>query len=233
MKREVLSDIAFNIDEAALYKALHMDDGAAERAEVLSLAREAVAIARPKALYRVAYIDSRADGYVVANGVRLTSRILAVNLAPLHRVFAYVATAGAELERWADAKTDILERFWADAIMLQAVRRATVVLAEHLQDVYRPGTLARMNPGSLADWPLREQAPLFAIVGDVEGSIGVRLTDSYLMVPRKSVSGIQFATNETYENCQLCDREPCPGRRAPYDESLFARKYAMTGREKP
>jgi len=225
VKREVLDNIPFAIDQAQLFKALHMDDGADERAEVLALAQEAAAIARPKALYRVAYIDSRGDDFAVINGVRLASRILAVNLEKVHRVFPYVATAGMELEQWADSKTDILERFWADAIMMQAVRRATLALSDHLQAVYQPGTLARMNPGSLKDWPLREQRPLFTIVGDVEDTIGVHLTDSFLMVPRKSVSGIQFPTDEAYENCQLCDREPCPGRRAPYDASLFERKY--------
>jgi hypothetical protein len=141
-------------------------------------------------------------------------------------VFAYVATAGMELEQWANAKSDMLEQFWADAIMMQGVRVAMTALGEHLQERYRPGQLARMNPGSLKDWPLRQQGPLFTIVGDVEQTIGVRLTDSFLMVPRKSVSGIQFPTDVSYENCQLCDREPCPGRRAPYDADLFDRKYA-------
>ncbi len=227
MKREKLDSIAFSVDEAQLFRALHMDESADERTEVLALAREAAALARPKALYRACYIDERGDDFVVVDGIRLSSRILAVNLSPVHRVFAYVATAGVELERWADAKTDMLERYWADAVMLQAVRRAMQALGDALQERYRPGTLARMNPGSLKDWPLREQRPLFRLIGDVEETIGVHLTDSYLMVPRKSVSGIQFPTAEAYENCQLCDREPCPGRRAPYDESLLERKYQV------
>jgi hypothetical protein len=84
-----------------------------------------------------------------------------------------------------------------------------------------------MNPGSLQDWPLREQRPLFALIGAVDTRIGVRLTDSCLMTPRKSTSGIQFPTEESFASCQLCGREVCPNRRAPYDATLFERKYSQ------
>ena len=84
---------------------------------------------------------------------------------------------------------------------------------------------AVMNPGSLTDWPLREQRPLFALLGDVRSAIGVELTDTLLMVPRKSVSGIVFVAEETFASCQLCPRYDCPNRRAPYEAGLFERKY--------
>ena len=83
-----------------------------------------------------------------------------------------------------------------------------------------------MNPGSLPDWPISQQRPLFDLVGKA-AEIGVHLTDSYLMRPLKSVSGILFATDVTYENCQLCPVERCPNRRAPYDPTLFDRKYRL------
>ena len=60
---------------------------------------------------------------------------------------------------------------------------------------------------------------------DVEKLIGVRLTDSFLMVPMKSISGILFPTEVRFESCQLCPRKDCPGRRAPYDQALWS-KYA-------
>ena len=61
-----------------------------------------------------------------------------------------------------------------------------------------------MNPGSLADWPLREQRPLFGLLGNVRAAIGVTLTPSLLMTPTKSVSGILFPSEETFASCQLC-----------------------------
>ena len=42
------------------------------------------------------------------------------------------------------------------------------------------------------------------------------LTDSYLMLPTKSVSGVYFETEKSFNSCQLCTREMCPSRRAAY-----------------
>ncbi len=83
-----------------------------------------------------------------------------------------------------------------------------------------------MEPGSgAADvWPITQQKELFSIFGNVEDLIGVRLTHNYLMIPIKSVSGILFQTETTFETCQLCPREACIGRRAEYAPDLV-RKY--------
>ena len=63
---------------------------------------------------------------------------------------------------------------------------------------------------------LGQQRQLFQLLGDVESSIGVRLTDSFLMIPNKTVSGILFPTEVPFYSCQLCTREACPRRRAEY-----------------
>ena len=82
-----------------------------------------------------------------------------------------------------------------------------------------------MSPGSLADWPINEQKPLFELLGDVEKLVGVNLTDSFLMSPIKTVSGFRFSKESDYVSCQLCPREKCPGRKAPYEPNLYATKY--------
>lgn len=83
-----------------------------------------------------------------------------------------------------------------------------------------------MSPGSLADWPIEEERPLFSILKGVEVSIGVKLTENLLMIPRKSVSGIYFPTEVTFYSCQLCPRQPCEGRKAQYNEDM-AREYGI------
>jgi hypothetical protein len=83
-----------------------------------------------------------------------------------------------------------------------------------------------MSPGSLPNWPITEQKPLFSLIGKTEELVGVRLTDSMLMLPRKSISGIVFPTEVTFSSCQLCPRERCEGRKAPYDEAL-KEKYGL------
>ena len=84
-----------------------------------------------------------------------------------------------------------------------------------------------MSPGRLVNWPLSEQAALFTLLGDPHEAIGVHLTDSYLMVPTKSVSGVRFPTEQSFESCQLCPRERCHGRKAPYDSGLYDREYRV------
>ena len=221
----VLEDVPFRIDDDALIETLRLKKGSSSMGEVRRLAAEARAIASPKALYVQRFVEERDDDGVLAGGVRLTSRVLRVNLELAHRVFPYVATCGVELAAWMRSQDDLLHRFWAEAICEMALRQARRVAHRHMMEHYRPGQTASMAPGSLADWPLQEQQSLFALLGDTESAIGVRLTDHMLMIPTKSVSGIWYPAEVSFESCQLCPRERCPGRRAPYDAGLYDRRY--------
>jgi len=80
-----------------------------------------------------------------------------------------------------------------------------------------------MNPGSgNADvWTIDQQRRLFDLIGDVQKDSGIYLTDGFLMVPTKSVSGILFPSESGYTNCEVCTRENCQGRKAPYNPSLL------------
>lgn len=221
----VLDHIPFQADKAALYERLHVDADSEQAEELGALIDHAQAIARPKGLYRIAYITAKDDVSVEIEGVRFSSRVLRVNLDAVQRVFPYVATCGVELDTWSHTLGDVLHAYWVEAIKLAAVGAAIKALNEHMDNRYRPGHTSAMNPGSLLDWPLREQRPLFKLLGDPRALIGVELTPSMLMVPNKSVSGIRFATEADFASCQLCPREDCPGRRAPYDPALYDRKY--------
>jgi hypothetical protein len=221
----VLDHIPFQVDLPELFKALHVREGSTRADEVAHMVAEAEAIARPRALYELAYVEERGDNYVVTNGLQFTSRVLAVNTQEIHRLFPYVCTSGVELEAWATDQEDTLARFWAETINEVGVRLAGEALYAHLQECYGLGQLSTMNPGSLGDWPLSEQRVLFALLGDVKGEIGVELTPSLLMTPTKSVSGIYFPAESTFASCQLCPRQGCRNRRAEYDPALYASKY--------
>jgi hypothetical protein len=226
MQLRVLDAVPFSIEMDSLAKQMRIKEGSGHLEKLEKLAGQARAAAKPKAVFREAYIEERTDDRVRVNGVFLSSRVLRVNLEKAHRIFPFVATCGRELEEWSRGITDLLEKFWADAIKEMAVRQAVRYLHEYLAEHFRPGKVSRMNPGSLPDWPLPEQRPLFDILEDGPRAIGVELTDHFLMMPVKSVSGIWFPTEESFESCRLCAREKCPGRRAPYDRDLYARKYA-------
>ena len=223
MEATLLDPLAFHVDVPALCGKLHVRGHHME--EVRTLVLEAGAVARPRALYKLVFIESKGDDSVVAAGVTFTSRVLRVNLDPLHRFFAFVCTSGRELAAWVNSKEDPLEHFYADAISEAVLKSAMTSLVAHVTERFQLNHTSVMNPGSLTDWPLREQRPLFALLGDVEAAIGVELTGTLLMVPTKSVSGILFVAEESFASCQLCPREGCPNRRAPYEAGLFERKY--------
>jgi hypothetical protein len=225
-ERAILDPLPFQLELAPLGQALHIRAGSEDDQELRRLVDVAQSIARPKATYKLAFIEAKEDQAVMLDGIRFTSRVLRVNLETAQRVFAYVATSGRELEAWADAQEDLLARFRADAINQAVLGAALKGLREHLTARFAVSRLSAMNPGSLADWPLREQRPLFGLLGDVQAAIGVSLTPSLLMTPTKSVSGILFPSEETFASCQLCPREACPNRRAAYDPTLFERKFA-------
>jgi len=227
LQATVIDPLGYSLNVPALLERLRVR--AQHRDEIGELVAEAEAVARPKALYKMAFIEAKGDESITADGVTFNSRVLRVNLDSLHRFFAFVGTAGHELEAWADSKQDMLAHFYADAINEAVLHAALITFIAQLTEQYQLATTAAMNPGSLTDWPLREQRPLFALLGDVRSTIGVELTDTLLMVPRKSVSGILFVAEETFASCQLCPRHDCPNRRSPYDAGLFERKYAEAG----
>lgn len=221
----VLDDIRFQPDMDSLKEKLRIKEGSSSVDKLERIASDARAVARPKVIYKVAFIESRGDEHVIIDGTTLTSRVLRVNLEQAHRVFPFVATCGTELDEWSSSIDDILQSYWADTIKEMALRVAIQALSQDLEERFRPGRTSRMNPGSLPDWPLQEQRKLFALLGSPQAAIGVELTESLIMVPIKSISGIWFPKEVDFASCQLCSREECVGRRAPYDETLYDRKY--------
>lgn len=225
MEQFIIEQLSFQVDIERLFKTIRLDQEGDDADIVMQMVYEAQKIARPKAFYSVAYIEEKKDNSITIDGVLFESRVMRVNLNDTHRVFLYVATCGTELEEWSRSHADILEAYWADAIMLQALHTALKACECHIDEHFAPGKSAKMSPGSLQDWPIVEQEKLFGLLGDVKNAIGVTLTDSCLMIPAKSVSGIRFPTEYSFESCQLCPKLECLGRRAPYDSTLLEGRY--------
>lgn len=182
---------------------------------------EAEKAAVPKVLFGVVPIEAKGEDSVTIEGVTIRSPLMRKNFDPINRVFPYVATCGTELELWsADYKEDLLFEYWADEIKKYYLVLMTSAFRAYIKETY--GLKARyssMNPGSIKEWPLTGQRELFAIFGEdaVERETGVKLTGSMLMLPSKSVSGIGFSSETSFENCRLCPILKCPNRRAPAD----------------
>ena len=222
---EVLRDIPVDLALGKLLKRMRLRENSPYiekiAGELLDITRP---IARPKAVYEVGYIENKNEDSLDIAGGRFKSRLLRINLDKVARVFPYIATCGTELEEIVIPDGDFMRSYCLDVIKETALRSAISYLEGHLKRSYALGQVSRMNPGSLPSWPITQQKELFSLFGNVEELIGVKLTENCLMIPVKSVSGIFFPTEVKFESCQLCSREVCAERRAPYNPDL-AKKY--------
>lgn len=219
MERIVLDHITPVLETEALFRALKMSPqpGEEDTELLLRMREEALAVARPKAVYTIVPITEKGEDFVTAGGVKLVSPLVRENLERVSRIVPFVATCGTELEEWAKGYSDPLEGYFADAVMLQFLGQANRALREAVRrEWFRESDMSCMSPGSLSAWPLPEQANLFELVGGVTEAIGVRLTPSYLMLPSKSTSGFFFSSETHYENCRYCPIISCPNRRAEF-----------------
>jgi hypothetical protein len=220
---EALLEIPFELDTDGLLQRVHLSPGSDDAKEFAELVQATGDCAKPKAVYKESFIDSKGESTVTIDQVTFTSKTLRMNLSPVERVFPFVATCGREVDDTGLGQGDVLKEFWFETIKAALLRIAVTYLNDYLKRKYALGKTSAMSPGSgdVTVWPIEQQKDLFSLFGDVEEIIGVRLTDSFLMVPNKSVSGIRFPTEVDFRTCQVCRRENCPSRSAEFDETMW------------
>ena len=152
---------------------------------------------------------------------KFTSKILRVNLDSCEIVYPFIATIGPELESVASEQQRLTRKFFLEIVGDFALTNAMWYMEGKIKEKYSIKRSSTMTPGSLENWPITQQVPLFDLFGADLKKVGVELTSSMLMKPRKSLSGIIFQSERIFINCQLCQRDRCPGRRAKYMPEKF------------
>lgn len=131
----------------------------------------------------------------------------------------FVSTAGPRLEQWSGelmAGGDMMRGYIIDAIASEYVEQASVWLEQKIAShVETRGwkITNRYSPG-YCDWPVSEQHKLFSLLP--ENFCGITLTESSLMIPIKSMSGIIGLGPEVARGafqCSICDLKDCFRRR--------------------
>jgi len=218
-----LTDIPFSFDRNLFFGTLNIRRDTDRAKEFEDLIDEVQAIGKPKALYKVSFIDEKGADSVTIDGVRFTSPALRKNLDSIERVFPYIATCGIEIDDIEIEQGNLRKKMWIGFLKGNLLQTSIQYLGDHLAHRYKVSNLSSMNPGSgdATVWPFEQQRELFSMCGDVEKLIGVKLTKSLVLVPDMSVAGILFPTETTFKSCQLCHRENCYLRRAPFDRELW------------
>jgi hypothetical protein len=223
IKMVSFTEIPFALNTNQLFEYLRIKPGTDRAKEFEDLVNEVRKIGKPKALYKGAFINEKGEDTITLDGVTFTSLALRKNLDSIERVFPYVATCGTEIDDIEIEQGDLQKKIWISLLKGNLLQTSMQFLREHLTKRYRVSNLSSMNPGSgdASVWPFEQQRELFSMCGDVEELIGVRLTKSMVLVPDMSVAGILFPTEADFQSCQLCHRENCRFRRAPFDRELW------------
>ena len=135
-------------------------------------------------------------------------------LGPARLAFLAVVTIGSQLEvrsRDLQASGKALDSFMLDAAGVFAVgtlilRARSIVEQDAAERGWGVG--AELAPGQLSGWAIAEQILVGRLL-DLE-SIGVRVTDSGMLVPQKSASimvgaGPDYESSEVRSPCEYCD----------------------------
>jgi len=176
----------------------------------------------PSYSYTIRDIEAiQGNRVTIGDSITFDSKIIAKLLERCHKIAVFALTIGNHLEEMVAYLAEnglVLQATVLDAIGSGAAEK----LADYVEDRIRRManieglvTSLRFSPG-YCDWEVSQQKMVFqSLNGD---SAGIRLTESLLMIPRKSVSGIigiGWPDNdiENYNPCQTCKRKDCPGRR--------------------
>lgn len=148
-----------------------------------------------------------------------TGKIIAAQLKQSESVALFAGTAGDYFDRWANQlfdEGDFPGGFVADCAGSEIVERAIDWLEARIADRLRETALGmtnRFSPG-YCGWNVEEQHKLFSLLPP--DFLGIHLTDSALMVPIKSVSGVIGLGKQVKKAeypCSICDMKDCYRRR--------------------
>jgi hypothetical protein len=221
----VLETIPFKLERSAVMRRMLFNgEKPGFAGDARELAKKVKASAHPRAIYKVSRVSGRRRDSLEIDGVRFSGYLLPANLAGTGRVFVYAVTCGDELEALQLPADDSASRQYCLEMLKGMVLTSSVeYLREYLTRHYHLDFLFSLSPGEYEAWPLVYRAGLFAVLGDVKKLIGVSPEEDGSAGPMHSTSGLFYYTETRFENCQLCSREPCMMRRAPFSPELVRR----------
>lgn len=187
--------------------------------DVLNMASEACDIRAEFIVYNRVVCDKNA-GVVKINDIEFhTGRIIAGQIRNAGSVAVFACTAG----NWIEKKVhelmngnDLLRGYVLDIAGSEIVEAAADEMQKNLSNLLKEEGLRitnRYSPG-YCGWNVSEQHKLFSLLPD--NYCGITLTDSALMTPIKSVSGIIGIGQSVKYNpytCSICDQKDCIYRR--------------------
>jgi len=224
---EIFKDIQPDISVNEVCRLLGRGKGASASSRTIRtikrLIKESTPLLSPQVVTTEKDISENKDGTLVIDpGLPFESRKMTRALASCEKAQVFVATVGPRIEKKIQKLTE--DNRMSEASILDAIASVAVedtvekfqsMVEEELANEGMRTTL-RFSPG-YCDWHVKEQRKVFKAVDGSE--IDVTLTDTCLMQPRKSVSGVFGIGSEDElkkrctNPCMQCGLKSCTARR--------------------
>jgi len=213
-----------NINIKQVLHRLGYDDGYEPPIRTLTLVSESIDIAqslvKPSYSYvikNVAWADESIS--LVADFIMFKSQVIAQLLIKCDKVAVFALTIGENVDQKISQLAEdgqVLQASVLDAVGSVITENMADTISDEIGEIalaYGMATSRRFSPG-YCDWDIGQQEAVFQALNG--NSARVRLTEEYMMLPRKSVSGIiGIGPREVadYNPCNSCDNFDCSGRR--------------------
>lgn len=192
--------------------------------QMLALIRDSFesleSVAGPKSIYRIFDLRHQSEECFQIGNIQMESRSLGRNLKKCEKLILFGATLGTGVDRLITraSLTDM-----ASAVVLQSC--AAAMLEEYCDSVQEAISAEleqegwylrpRFSPG-YGDFAIQYQKPLMQML-DCAKTIGLTMTDSFMMTPTKSVTAVigmsRLKERCPVQGCESCEKKDCEYRR--------------------
>ena len=223
---DATGQIGIDIDKDKVCQYIGYEANSNPPARIISLIDEYVENAQdiigPSYSYSIRNIERVHGASAFVDGsIVFESDVVAQLLEQCNQVAVFVVTIGECLEETASSLADnssVLQAAVLEAMGSEAVESVADFVQDKLGSMVQNHGFVisrRFSPG-YCGWDIEQQNMVFrALDGN---SAGVDLSDSCLMIPRKSISGIigigpSDGNVDRYNPCGFCDKCDCASRR--------------------
>jgi hypothetical protein len=177
--------------------------------EIIFKLSDKIQISAGYSLLELQYSASQPSGLIIGNIFFSTDKIITSQLKKAEKAAVFLCTIGNQMENW--TKKLLVEGNSVQSYLVD-VRASTIVesVADQLHDhivyemeKYGWNKTNRYSPG-YCNWPVSEQQKIFSFFP--QNFCNVQLTESSLMIPIKSISGVVGLGSKVKYSEYLCDK---------------------------
>jgi len=219
---KLITDIDITLQPEDVLKGQGIDPGRASKRlleDAASIIEEAHSLLKPAAVYTIVDVIKFEHRRIVFEGGSFEGPLVARAMAGAEHLNIAVCTIGEQLEKRVQ---DLMSGSPVKAVALDGAGTAALrKTSQAIEDIFSAEACKldlslgmRVQPGQ-EGWPIEQQRLVFKLLPTDE--IGVRLSESCLMIPRKSVSFIiprGESLSSSMVPCDFCSkRDRCEWRK--------------------